>query len=654
VVDTALNAGSVRSQNLRTGPTNATQENAAEATAIDPIATGSFSVNGAASSTYFTQIVPIMDKYCVACHSTDAKNVVILDNYAALIGGGTVLDKWLKVLQYVESETMPPPPAPGLTGAELATLKQWVESGAQTAPTNFQLGLQCTARVPPTANVRALTPDEIANTLRDLLPQQLFKSLAKNLASYPNAGQPGTMDVLTTSVNADYLGAQYALAKTAADLLVSQNADRVALVPCFSSADKATCLGQFLPAFAAKAFRRPLTSAENATQAAVLADALKNTDPITALAAAVQSILFSPNFYMLTNLGAKDAGNPYHVDDYGIAARLSYALWGSMPDDELTAAAAAGDLSQAAALKTEVDRMLADPKFQTHLDHVTSQWLSLDQITAAGANATAQQALITSMQNDILMTVRQVVAADNGKFSDLFTTPTAYVDSAALATIYGLPATTPFTPEYVKLDPKTRSGILTRAGILSYTVTPVLTTIRRAHFIRQNILGQDIGTPPANVTLLPVGDNTAVSLRDRLTASTKSYQCSFCHNQLNPIGFALGNYAADGTYQTTETAVTAAGDSVTLPINTTVDPRIDVLGRDMVTGAVDLETVVGRSKDARLTFAKDWYVALAGAAIDPENACVVTDMFNVIDADKPVVDMIKSYVASPEFLLRSY
>jgi len=623
------------------------------------VATGSFAGAGEHTPTYLTDIAPLMTKYCVSCHSTAAQNVVILDNYDALIGNGSVFDKWHKVLEYVESSTMPPPGLSAPTAKDVALLKKWVDDGAQSASTSFQLGLSCTDRVPPVANIRRLTNDELANTLADLLPQSLASVISDDLAHFPNESRPGTFDALTTSISSGFLDSQYALVHHVAETLKSTPKAITDLVPCWASAGtdvnaQGTCLGQFLPTFAAKAFRRPLTPAETSAQADALADALENFDPPTALATLVQSVLFSPDFYMLPELDAKAAGNPYQVSDYVVASRLSYALWGTMPDEELRTAAQDGSLSQATKLKSELTRMLASPKFLSHLDHVTDQWLSLDALTVAGTDQNARQSLIASMQKDILMTVRQVLVTDNGNFSGLFTTPIAYIDSPALAKVYGLSTDHLDLPQYVTLDAQVRAGVLTRAGMLSYDATPVLTTIRRAHFVRQNILGQDIGNPPANVTLAPADATLNVSVRDRLTASTKSYQCSFCHNQLNPIGFAFGNYASDGTYQTTEVDALPSGDLVTVPIDAKVDPRIDILGRDTATGAVELDALIGSSNDARLTFAKLWYTALTGSEVDAKQACVVRDMFNVVNADQPALDVIRSYVTAPEFLLKAY
>jgi hypothetical protein len=643
-----------QASNLRAGAaitaTRVSQSQNAQAAAATP-----------AGPTYLSDIAPLMQKYCVACHSTSQHNIVILDDYTAMIGDGTILNKWTESLQYAQAATMPPPPAKAMAPADLQVFAAWVAAGADQASQSFQLGVSCSKRVPTAAPIRRLTNFELATTLNALLPASVTATMSNALGNMPSDSTPGQFDVLTAAVSDAFLDAQYSVAKAAGVALLQSDAARSDLVPCWAAANgdlgqQGSCLAQFIPTFTETAFRRPLTSAESSAVTAAVNDALTNMDPPTALASAVQRILFSPTFYLLPELDGQNTGDPYLVNSYVLAARLSYTLWGSAPDAALYASAKDGSLSQPAVFKTQAERLLASPQFAMQLNHIVGEWLQLDGLTVpepSGSTTASTQALIASMQNDLLMTVQQVTV-NGGTLADLFSTSTGYVDSPALATIYGLSPGTLTLPQYVTLDPTTRGGFLTRAGMLAYDASPVLTTIRRGRFIRQNLLGQPISNPPNNVALVPGNATTELSLRDRLTASTTPYSCSFCHNIMNPLGFALGNFAPDGSYQTTEVDIKPDGSSATTTINATVDPRLDVLGRDQVTGGAQLSKLLGQNQDVRITFAKNWYSAFSAQAINPVNACVVSDMYSATNSNQSILDMIRSWIYSPEFLLKAY
>jgi hypothetical protein len=230
------------------------------------------------------------------------------------------------------------------------------------------------------------------------------------------------------------------------------------------------------------------------------------------------------------------------------------------------------------------------------------------------------------------------------------------VDSEALARIYGLAPSSLSLPQFVTLDADKRAGILTRAALLSYDATPVLTLVRRGRFVRQNLLGHPIGNPPDNVnadTLTHDKNASQVSLRDRFTRATSAYSCAFCHNVLNPAGFAFGNFAPDGSEQPTETGYDKNGKPVRITIDTKVDANIDVRGRDEVKGATEFSALIGDSASARWAFVRSVYATLAGRTVDTRNACVPREMFDQA-AGSPVLDLVRTFVNSPEFLQRRF
>ena len=78
----------------------------------------------------------------------------------------------------------------------------------------------------------------------------------------------------------------------------------------------------------------------------------------------LERILASPSFLFRIERQPAGiaAGAAYRVGDLELASRLSFFLWGSIPDDELRDAAIRGSLNDAGALQQQVRRMLRDPR----------------------------------------------------------------------------------------------------------------------------------------------------------------------------------------------------------------------------------------------------------------------------------------------------
>ena len=66
------------------------------------------------------------------------------------------------------------------------------------------------------------------------------------------------------------------------------------------------------------------------------------------------------------------------LDEYSLASRLSYFLWSTMPDDELTRLAAKGELRKE--LSAQVRRLLADPRSEALVQNFTGQWLEVRDV----------------------------------------------------------------------------------------------------------------------------------------------------------------------------------------------------------------------------------------------------------------------------------
>ena len=147
------------------------------------------------------------------------------------------------------------------------------------------------------------------------------------------------------------------------------------LIPAtVSPSDPAAQAEKLLKDFLPRAFRRPVPSEELHRYTALVLQRLAARACFEdAMKAAYKVALCSPEFlYLREPAGA--------LDDHALASRLSYFLWNSMPDEELFAAAAKGQLKDAAGLKAQATRMLADPRAERFVTDFLDQWLDLRDI----------------------------------------------------------------------------------------------------------------------------------------------------------------------------------------------------------------------------------------------------------------------------------
>ena len=123
---------------------------------------------------------------------------------------------------------------------------------------------------------------------------------------------------------------------------------------------------------------------------AVYREARKGASPDAGLEAALSAILVSREFLFRTEQApAGPAGTPYRISDIEWASRISFLLWSSLPDEELLAAAASGELSQPESLQRQVHRMLVDPRAESLASHFAAQWLQIRSLEAFTPGAPA-------------------------------------------------------------------------------------------------------------------------------------------------------------------------------------------------------------------------------------------------------------------------
>jgi len=119
----------------------------------------------------------------------------------------------------------------------------------------------------------------------------------------------------------------------------------------------AGCLTESVRTFGRKAFRRPLTDAEVARFEA-LGRTTPPATPEELVDATLHAFLVSPSFLQITELVTEAEGSAFKLSSYEVAARLSFLIWGSVPDDILNAAADAGELATREQILAQAERMV--------------------------------------------------------------------------------------------------------------------------------------------------------------------------------------------------------------------------------------------------------------------------------------------------------
>ncbi|MES2598861.1 MAG: DUF1592 domain-containing protein [Verrucomicrobiota bacterium] len=301
--------------------------------------------------------------------------------------------------------------------------------------------------------------------------------------------------------------------------------------------------------FASKAFRRPVTDDQAAPYVAMAEKTLAAGEtPFEALRTAYRAILCSPRFLTFTEA-------PGALDDHAIAARLSYALWVSMPDYQLTTLAAEGRLKDPAVLAAQVERLLTDPKAARFIESFTDQWLKLNQIDFTSPDSRLYRGFDPIVQESMLLETRryvtEMIQQDLG-ITHLVDSDFTFLNER-LARHYGDGLKLPGVSDLQKtaLAPEARrGGLVTQGALLKVTADGTSTSpVVRGVFINERILGNHIPPPPPGIPAIEPDIRGATSIRDQLDKHRHNESCASCHQTIDPPGFALENYDPVGVWR---------------------------------------------------------------------------------------------------------
>ena len=305
--------------------------------------------------------------------------------------------------------------------------------------------------------------------------------------------------------------------------------------------------------FVSRAFRRPAMPAEIMRYSKVFLEGEKNGGNWESGAQAmIAVVLASPKFiFRAEQDDAPTAKDAHPISEFALASRLSYFLWGSMPDDQLFQLAYAQKLS--ANLEAQTRRLLKDPRSRYLTEGFGLQWLQLRQLSTVspdpGMFPAFNDAVRTSMIKETELFFAEIVREDRSVL-DLIDADFTYLDRN-LAAFYGLKADFPRgrdRGEFVRvtLPQGERGGILTHASILTATSNPTRTSpVKRGKWIMEQILGSPPPPAPPSVPTLE-GQQLKGNLRQRMEQHRADPACASCHSRMDAIGFAFEKFDAVG------------------------------------------------------------------------------------------------------------
>ena len=351
-----------------------------------------------------------------------------------------------------------------------------------------------------------------------------------------------------------------------------------------TAAEEPTCAATIVRKLAGQAYRGPVQADDFKDLMSFYEKGRKEASPSrpdnsraeagdfeTGIRMAVQAILASPRFlFRLERTPATlKAGQNYRVNDFDLASRLSFFLWGSVPDAELLKAASHGTLQTPAVFDRQLKRMLADPRSEALASRFGAQWLRLQDVDKVRPDhhyySYWDTTLSKAMVRETELFIDSLIREDR-PVTDLLTADHTFVNER-LARHYGIPNILGDEFRRVTIADPNRRGVLGQGSVLLLTsIADRTSPVLRGKWVMEVLLGSPPPPPPPNVPLLEetkaVQSGKLLSTRERMEEHRKNPACTSCHKVIDPLGLALENFDVTGVWRIKDNGVPVdpAGD----------------------------------------------------------------------------------------------
>ena len=522
---------------------------------------------------YRVSVEPLLKKHCFQCHG-DKDEVRGDVNFRVIETGPQIkaaFELWSNVLELIETGSMPPETQPRLTPAEIAQFKAWYQ----------QELVDTIAPLPDVLRPRRLSAHEYRQTLRSLFGFDLEvsiaeaeqtvveKSLVMKLLPVDPPGPSGfkndtSANPLTTNVWEQY---SFLLDDALEQWLSPGNRNRLEVVtgPITSKHMTPEQCEKLLKWMLRRIYRRTPTTETIQTCVASIRGK-QGPELEAALRMELKSVLMSLPFIYRGLLATVDDlkvsdqdDSPVsygRVDDHELAERLSYFLWGDMPDERLMQLADEGTLRIPETYASEIARMLADPKSRNLAENFGVEWFSLNEISKVSKNPPVSHALRQQpidFLNYLFIEGRPLLELIDSKVTFLNPHTAKFYPRdrkrmAAYKKQRGIEVEAVPNQRLELVGSSERGGLLTMPGILAMNRGPVI----RGTWMLEKVLGEHLPDPPANVgQVKPNQPGENLTFRERFELHRSDATCAICHNKIDPLGFAMQAYDSTGAYNPT-------------------------------------------------------------------------------------------------------
>jgi hypothetical protein len=384
-------------------------------------------------------------------------------------------------------------------------------------------------------------------------------------------------------------------------------------------AEEDDCAREIISRLATRAFRRPVDAGDLEQLLGFYEAGREQGTFGDGIEFALRRMLASPRFLVRVEREPESVapGNIYQIADLELASRLSFFLWSSLPDEELIGLAAANRLSEPEVLEQQVRRMLADPKSASLVENFAQQWLYLRNLDTTAPAQTVfpdwDDELREAFARETELLFEHIMREDRSMLEMLDASYTFI--NERLARHYGIPNVYGSHFRRVELGPELdyRRGLLGQGSFLSTTWVQNNRTspVKRGVWVLENILGTPPPEPPPDVPGLEEtpseGEGGIRSLREQMTLHRANEPCSSCHRIMDPIGYALENFAGDGQWRTLDGG--AGGIAI--------DAGVELWDGTRVNGPIELrEVLVGYSPQFMRMFTEKLMTYALGRGVE--------------------------------------
>jgi len=527
------------------------------------------------------------------------------------------------------------PPGPGMTGGSQPSNPIPGTPGAPPPAPG------AAAETPGRTPLRRLTRIQYNNTVRDLLG--LTGDFGSAFAGDEDAG--GFKSNLISPVSEPQVEQYNKVAEELGTRAVAAGLNKIS--PCTPpQTAEGTCADQFVKAFGKRAFRRPLLPEEVERYKAVYEAGRNGADFGAGVALVIAAMLQSPNFLYLPELGQGGGGSEVALGPYELASRLSYFLVGSMPDDELFAAADADRLKTPDQVAEQTRRLLGSTRAREAIVAFFQQWLEISELASIDKDVMIfpefNAGLKTAMVEEIAAFVQHVTldTAADGRLSTLLTAGYSFPGGPVRA-IHGLPGMG--AASKVDLPTGQRAGLLTLPGVMSVYSHPNQTgPVGRGYMVSERMLCITPPPAPDNVDAMLPKPDPNVTMRERLEQHRKDPQCASCHQLMDPYGLTFEIYDAIGRFRTKDGNKDVDASSKGLP----------AIGD--VANAIELMDKMSKNETVRSCVTRQWFRYAFGRMEEKSDEATVTTALAAFGrSDFVITDLLVGLSTSKGFRFRS-